>query len=382
MTIAIVPHAERWKDAVEAFNRRMRLGGSRWGWYVDPVPTWAARTSDEQRVWREHWLAVEDGERVRGAYALKPQEWRIRGRSEWVTDWQGPVSEGAISRKYNSLGLRMVRDMLKKKPLLYSWGHGSDEEPIVQMLRRMGWLMHPTPFALRVVDSYRFLRFNRHLRSTPERRLALDGLALSGLGAVGLRAMHAALEARGALRSPRGPRARCEVVTEFGAWADELWERVKDDYDAIGVRDARTLNVLMPPGWEPHEWSAPTRLRISRGDRTIGWIAVGQAQMRGDARFGELNVGTLVDYLAAPDDAGEVIGAGFTFLRERGVDLVIANQSHPAWLRALEDNGFALVPNRRLFAGSPALREALAPFDETRRGLFLTNMDGHGPMGL
>ncbi|MDQ3033994.1 MAG: hypothetical protein M3Y87_16385 [Myxococcota bacterium] len=360
----------------------MRLGGSRWGWYVDPVPTWAPRVADDQRVWREYWLAIEDGDCVRGGYALKPQEWRIRGRSEWVTDWQGPVSEGAISRKYNSLGLRLVRDMLKKRPLLYSWGHGSDEEPLVQMLRRMGWLMHPTPFALRVVDSYRFLRFNRHLRGTPERRLFLDGLALSGLGALGLRAMHAALETRGALRRRRLSGATSEVVPELGPWADELWDRVKDEYAAIAVRDARTLNTLMPPGWDPHEWSAPIRLRVSRADRTLGWIAVSSAQMRGDARFGELNVGTLVDYLAHPDDAGEVVAAGFEHLRELGVDIVIANQSHPAWLRAFEDNGFVLVPHRRLFAGSPALREALAPFEETRRGLFLTNMDGHGPMGL
>lgn len=382
MSIVIVPHSERWKDAVEAFNRRMRLGGSRWGWYVDPRPTWAPRVSPEQRVWREYWLAIEDGDCVRGGYALKPQEWRIRGRVQMVTDWQGPVSEGAISRKYNSLGLRLVRDMLKKRSLLYSWGHGSDEEPIVQMLRRMGWLMHPTPFALRVVDPYRFLRFNRYLRGTPERRLLLDGLALTGMGTIGLKGLHAAFEARGRFRGRASALVRSELVSEFGPWADELWERVKDEYAAIGVRDACTLNVLMPPGWEPHEWSVPHRLHVRRGQETLGWIVVSHRQMRGDARFGELNVGTLVDYLAHPKDAADVIREGFRFLREQGVDIVIANQSHPAWLRGFEDNGFVLVPGRRLFCGSPALREALSPFDEIRSGLFLTNMDGHGPMGL
>jgi hypothetical protein len=33
-------------------------------------------------------------------------------------------------------------------------------------------------------------------------------------------------------------------------------------------------------------------------------------------------------------------------------------------------------------AASPALHQALAPFEETCAGLPLTNMDGHGPMGL
>lgn len=387
MSIAIVPHGERWKDAVEAFNRRMRLGGSRWGWYVEPQPAWLPRRDASQRLWVEYWLAVEDGDHVRGGYALKPQQWRVRGKHLLITDWQGPVSEGAISRKYNSLGLRLVRDMLKKRPLLYSWGHGGDSEPIVMMLRRMGWLVHPTPFALHVVDGYRFLRLNRQLRGTPERRIALDALAFSGLGSLGLAALRWAAARRNAsplaaLRAMRRPRAEAHVVESFGPWADELWHRVKDEYAAIAVRDAASLELMFPPGWEPPEWSTPTRLRIERAGRTIGWIALCAKQMRGDARFGELHVGSLVDYLAHPDDAGDVIAAGLAHLRGRGVDIVVANQSHPGWLRALEDQGFVLVPGRRLFAGSPALRDALAPFEETKRGLFLTNMDGHGPMGL
>ncbi|UJR80247.1 hypothetical protein [Sandaracinus amylolyticus] len=384
MSIAIVPHAERWKDAVEAFNRRMRLGGSRWGWYVEPVPAWIAKRRDDQRVWMEYWLAVEGNDQVRGGYGLKPQEWRVRGRSLVITDWQGPVSEGAISRKFNSLGLRLVRDMLKKRPLLYSWGHGSDEEPIVQMLRRMGWLMHPTPFALHVVDAYRFLRLNRQLRGTPERRLFLDGLAFTGIGNAALSALQWASSRRAAPigRPRRKPKVEVTEVDSFGPWADELWHRVKDEYAALAVRDAETLNLLMPPGWTSPEWSPHTRLRVDRGGHTIGWVAVSARQMRDDPRFGALHVGTLVDYFAHPDDAGDVVAAGLDHLKARGVDIVIANQSHPTWLRAFEEQGFVLIPHRRLFAGSPPLREALAPFEETRNGLFLTNMDGHGPMGL
>jgi len=42
----------------------------------------------------------------------------------------------------------------------------------------------------------------------------------------------------------------------------------------------------------------------------------------------------------------------------------------------------AVLPDKRMFAPSPALRALLEPFDETARGLHLTNMDGHGPMAL
>ena len=37
---------------------------------------------------------------------------------------------------------------------------------------------------------------------------------------------------------------------------------------------------------------------------------------------------------------------------------------------------------RQPFAASPALQEAMAPFDETKQVLHLTNMDGHESHGL
>ena len=378
MTITIVPHAPEWKAGTDEFNRRMRMGGSPWGFYVDAEPTWLPKKTPDQPTWREYWLAVEDGKTVRGAFALKPTAWLVHGQPTTVSDWQGPVSEGAISKQYSALGLRLIREMVKKQPLLHSWGHGGDEEPIVQLLRKLGWLMHSTPFALRITRPFEFLRKNRYLRNTPERRAGLDALAYSGLGTLGILGLHAALRAR----SGRVMKAEAEVVASFGGWADEVWHHAKGAYSALAVRDAAALNLVHPPGWTPHEWSIPTRLRVTLGGRTLGWIVVGHRHMKDDSRFGDLHVGTLYDYFAHPDDAAEVIGAGFRYLRRQNVDLVMANQSDPRWVHALETNGFAIVKNRRLFCAAPALAEKLAPFERTKEGLFLTNMDGHGPNGL
>ena len=91
MPIKLVPHSHEMMDAVEAFNQRMRAGGSQWGFYVDPNPDWIPKR-DGAASWREYHLAVEDGEHVRGGYALKPQQWLIHGEIEWVTDWQGPFT--------------------------------------------------------------------------------------------------------------------------------------------------------------------------------------------------------------------------------------------------------------------------------------------------
>ncbi len=373
MAIQVIPYTAEWVDAVLAFNDRMHAGGTRWGWYGSPVDEWLPER-DGPTTWREHWLAVEDGKTVRGAYALKPQQWSIHGEPKAVSDYQGPVTEGIVNRQFNALGLRLLREMLKQYPMLYSWGHGGHDQPMLLMLEKLGWLLHPTPFCVRVLNPVRFLRHNAFLRSSPARRLALDAAAFSGIGSIGIRALNAARSLRA--RTAAGAEAR--PFDRFETWADALWERCRPLYAAIAARDARTMNALARPG----RWPPAIRLRAVHGDVTLGWAVVMDTAMRDDERFGSLRVGSVVDCLAAPEDAISVVGAALAFLRARGVDLVVSNQAHPAWVDAFAANGFQILPGRRLFAASPALHDALAPWPETSQGLHLTNMDGHGPHAL
>lgn len=373
MSIQVVPYTQDRVPAVLAFNDRMAAAGATWGWYGSAVDEWLPERSGK-KTWREHWLAVDRDAEVRGAYALKPHEWSVRGTPTLVTDWQGPVSEGLISPRYAALGLRLLREMLKQRPLLYSWGHGGLEQPMLQMLEKLGWLLHPTPFCIRVTHPFRFLRHNAFLRSTPARRLALDALAYSGMGSVGLHAWHA-------LRASRlgaDPPASVELFAEFGGWADDLWDRCRPAYSVIACRDASTMNTLL----RPDAWPRGLKLKISRSGQVVGWAVVMDTQMTDDARFGSLRVGSIVDCLAAPSDAHTVVSAAVNFLRSRNVDLVVSNQSHPSWVDGFASNGFHLVPHRRVFAASPALRDALSPWPEASAGMHLTNMDGHGPMAL
>lgn len=382
MPIEIVPYTRDRTDAVIAFNRRMREGGSGYGWYESADEEWLPKRP-EIAVWREHFVAVEDGALVRGAYALKPQPWQIRGETRIVADWQGPVSEGVVSERHVMLGIRLFRDMLKRQPLLYSWGHGGDDAPMLQLVRTLKWPTHGTPFCLKVLRPFRFLRNAAYLRKATRQRQLLDALAFSGLGTLGLEALFTALQLRGRFGSeaPRLPSSAgldAEPVDAFGEWADTIWSDAANAYLAIGLRDASTLNALMPAG----AWPKAIRLRIRSRGETLGWAAVMDNRLQDDPRFGSMRVGSVIDCLARPEQAPVVIAAATRFLAQRGVDMIASNQSHPAWIRAFATSGYLVLPGRRQFAASPPLFEALAPFDETSRGLHLTNLDGHGPHGL
>lgn len=376
MKIRIVPHDPQYREAVEAFNRRLQEGGSRWGFYTHHECDWIPR-SEGANVWRDFYLAVAENGMVHGGFALKPQPWYIRGSDHTVADWQGPFSEGEISPQYAALGLRMVRDMQKKEPLLYSWGHGGRDVPILQLIRKMGWFVHGSPLMLYISNPFRFLRKNGALRRSTGLRLLLDLSAFSGLGPL---ALHALMSVQLTLsRYRHSLRAGAQPVASefdrFEAWADELWNRCKSRYEALAVRDAGIMNTLLPDG----QWPNAIKLKVEQEGKVIGWVAVMDTAMKEDHRFGDLRLGSVIDCLAAPEHCFAVIIAAKKYLCDRGVDLIVSNQTHPAWIEGFEGNGFLRIPNMRFMACSPALSDALSPHDTALKGLHLTNLDGHGP---
>jgi hypothetical protein len=373
MSIEVVPYTSEWIPAVERFNARMEAGGARFRWYPTPVDYWIPRRDPGQRVWREHHLAV-DGSEVRAGFALTFREFLCAGEPHVFVDHQGPITEGVVDPRQAVLGFRLIRWIHKRHRLVYTWGHGDDGQAMLRMLQQMGFPVHRTPFLLRVLRPSRFLRRNLYLRGSPARRRALDALAWSGLGAIGIGSLHAALGLRGARR----PRAQVEVVDGFGEWADRIWERSRGDYRAIAARDRATLAAALPPGG----WPAAIRLRVSRAGEPVGWAVVLDTAMQGDRRFGDLRVGSVIDCLASPSDAEDVVAGAWRFLRDRGVDLVFSNQAHPAWIAAFRAQGFLALRDRRCFCFSPEIAELLAPLEASLSALHLTNIDGHGPIRL
>jgi hypothetical protein len=93
-------------------------------------------------------------------------------------------------------------------------------------------------------------------------------------------------------------------------------------------------------------------------------------------------VGVIVDGLSLPEDAGTVIQAATEALIETGVDLIISNQSHPAWRRALGAAGFIRGPSSWGFAAAPAFARLIDTLDPGGGAVHLNRGDGDGPWGM
>jgi hypothetical protein len=104
--------------------------------------------------------------------------------------------------------------------------------------------------------------------------------------------------------------------------------------------------------------------------------------MTGHRHFGDLRVGTIVDGLAISGMEQSVAHAASQTLEERGVDLIVSNQSHGNWQSALTRCGFFRGPSNRIFAVSPALAQRLHPVESQFPFYHFTRGDAAGPIHL
>jgi hypothetical protein len=348
MAIRIAPYTRESVQAVREFNLRLKNGGA-------PADQQFPETPDPGWLPDMHlFLALEDAS-VRGGYILRRQRFFVSRETICADHYRLPLSEGVVDRAHASLALRLVRDALVRQPRLYALGMGGWDNPLAQMLKRLKWRMCEVPFHFKVVHPGRFLRNIRPLRTTRLRRLAMDFAAATGIGWVIAR---------------RLPRIKTDLVPSFSGWADEVWERSREAYGLVAARNGATLDALYPP-------SDPRFLRVRTAD---GWAVALDTQMREHKQFGDMRVGTIVDCFAPPESAGTVMRAAASLLEQRGVDLIVSNQLHAAWSRALNECGFRHGPSNFLLALSP---EFAAAAGSARDEEFHFNRgDGDGPIHL
>jgi hypothetical protein len=168
----------------------------------------------------------------------------------------------------------------------------------------------------------------------------------------------------------RLPAEKSDLAAGFAPWADEVWERSRREYGLLAERDAATLEQLYPA----------SDARFLRVRAAGGWAVLLDTQMQDHKQFGDMRVGTIVDCLAPVDAAPAVVRAAASLLEQRGVDLIVSNQLHGAWSRALVTSGFRAGPSNYLLALSPAFAQASG--GAATEQYHINRGDGDGPIHL
>jgi len=366
--ITLQPYTEEQIASVKAFNTRLDAGrvAAEFRFPECPIPEGLPKV-EGRRVFEEYFLLSEDGA-VRGCYMLKHQDFSFHDEVRSIALFHWQISEGLIDRKYAWLFLHMLNGALKAQPLLYGLAMGP---PIQRALKSLGWSMGAVGFHFKVNRPDQFLKQIRAIRKTRAQRLLMDIAAETGTGGVLLRILQSSGGKRGEWKE------RAEIADSFSGWADDLWHRCKGQYAMIAVRDRETLNILYPGTGKRF-----IRCKITRGGAVLGWAVLLDTPMNDNKYFGNLRVGSIVDCLALPENADAVVRAATRVLEERGVDVIVSNQSHSSWSAALRHAGFLPGPSNFVFATSKELSKLLHPLQIKLAQVHLTRGDGDGPLHL
>jgi hypothetical protein len=377
VNIKIVPFTAEHEKAVRAFNARLaashldhRLYSTRFP--VSHVSKWLPKRPGRD-LYQEYFIAVDEQSMVRGGYILKHQPFLLKGEPMQLVAYQLPISEGVIDRKYASVAVSLYMDALRRYPQLWGLGGGGYHTPNLRFLLKAQWQTTLVPFWFRIVHPNAFLQNIAFLRNSFSRQIALDILRYSGLGWLGIKTLKGV---QGKHRRPAG--VFYETVGDFSEWADDVWDRCKNDYALIAVRNRPILDILYPA--TPN--SRFIRLKVMRDRQIIGWAVLLNTPMVGHRQFGNMQVGTLVDCLAKPEDARDVVACAQEVLESSGSDLIVSNQCSHAWCQALRCCGFLRGPSNFPFLASPVFATRLQPLKELAVSFHLNRGDGDGPRNM
>jgi hypothetical protein len=357
------------ETAARAFNERMRAACAPVDFLLPEDAPSAAEDLTAPVVKRQY--VVLEGDIARGGVIVQEQQHWLGGEIRKLWNVQAPLSEGLTDRKYNYVALYLMKELLRRNPLIYSVGMGSESMPYPRLLKALRWQLFEVPFFFRVCNGTTFLREARVLRTNAARRVLLNIAAFTRTGGAALRAVHA-----GKTKRTQGGSAGSEQFNGFGTWADEIWQQAKTDYALCGVRRQDSLTSLYPTTSQRIR-----KLHISLGGKPVGWAVVMISPLQDHKYFGSMRLGTIVDCMAPRAYARHVIQAATRALRDFNVDLVVSNQSHVIWTAAFADSGFLRGPSNYLFAASPQLSSAAA-LSTNQSLVHITRGDGDGVVNL
>jgi|SRR5215468_4505937 len=323
--------------AVARLNRRLKARGRDDEMPLDPALPGEAHYRPEGFPVYRRMIIAEDGQEVRAAMLLCHHNVFIHGVRRDFCWTKMPLSEGIIDSKYSLAILQLIKRALDYQPFMMGVGAGTPESEGHRLFAGLRWRHRSVPFFFYPVKVSKVLRGLNYLKNNVKLRYAALLAAYSGVGAgvSGLLALRRKL-------STTLSGYEASVVEGFDEWADRIFAHSLSDYPVAIRSDATSLNIVYPP--DDHRY---IRLKVMRkGAKTeVGWIVMASKQMSDNHYFGDLKVGALVDGFGRSEDLPALVAAGLNHMVGVGVDIIVANFSHAAWVEACRRSGMLSGPS-------------------------------------
>ena len=353
---------------VKEFNARLKSAGQNSMFPDDPVPHMYPQKNNTE-LYRKYYLCIENNETVVGAYILQNQIFFINGNYQYLADFMLPISEGSINKKYNFIGLLIQNNALKKQPNLFALGMGGKNTKIHQIHKANKWKFFNIPFLFRVINFSSFFNNIKYIRNYNNLYLFLKILEKTYIINIIITFFNLIIDLRINKRF-----GNYYQVQKFSDWSNDIWSKSKNQYDLIAKRDCNNLNVLYGNN------NNLIKLKIQKGNLIYGWCVLKRSKLKNHNHFGDMYLGTIIDFLSIPKYEKNVVQAALYYFKENKVDLIVTNQSNEKFIKILKNNGFFKGPSNFDLAISKKLEKKLKNLNVNK--FHINRGDGDGPTNL
>jgi hypothetical protein len=367
--ISITRFAPEDEADIRAFNARLTAGGAGFQ-FPTRQDELAVPGNTNAPLWTDMWVA-RDETAVRGGYLLKHERLITAETGIEVSNYQLPLSEGILDKRYAMVGLSLTQHAMRQTGPLYSLGMGSLSRPLPRLLGRLGWRVEEVPFFFRVVRGKSFVQNIRALQTSNANRKLLQVLGDSGAADLGALTWRFAANVA-ALRSRARSMMQLVAISNFDRRADQVLEACRSKYAAFLDRGSDALNIKFPTTDQ-----RLYRFMVVASGRDIGWLVLTVNDLKDHKQFGDLRLGCIVDGLLEPRWVQPAMTLAAKKLSELGAHLLVSNQSHRAWQLALRRNLFLRGPSNFIL-GRTAQFARQIPLQD----LHMNRGDGDGPINL
>ena len=359
-----VKYEEALKPLIKDFNKRLYDGGARESNHVFPLGSEELDFSgSENLVYQEIFLAIEAGF-VRGAIIIKHQNYLINGVVRDFVDFQHPLTEAVINKKYSRLSVVLL-NKFSNYDYIHGLGMGGVDQALPQMLKMLKYSVIAVPFFFCPIDFGKLARIVFKKKKIKENALLRCGSILMSQVSYGL----SFLRHRFLKKRLRG--FELKAIDEFSDEESDLWEQVKGDYSLIALKTKEELNAV----YSNKKFNFK-KYRVYQNKKYLAWFSVLITKFEDDKYFLNSRVCALVDIVGERGNLDRVLDMVKLLSFDNQCDLIIHNNTNAVFNNALKRNQFLEGPSNQAFAIKTNTEEV----DLDRS--WITRIDGDGPINL
>ena len=161
----------------------------------------------------------------------------------------------------------------------------------------------------------------------------------------------------------------------FDQELDLVWEKSKQYNSFTALRNCEYLKTL-------YSNKRFIKLQFVENNKIVGWSISLSSELADHKYFGKMKLGSIIDCLSLKGYETSIVRLTSKMLKNKGVDIIVSNQSHISWKNAFKVNSFINGPSNYIFASSKVLSDKLMNGKKLDDYIHITRADGDGPINL